>query len=116
MRFLVIVAVVLTGVTVAFAQQGTYVEEGGSTEAARSQAAPPVPLPREETPCQFGPITKRITLDEVGAIIAASSTRREAWHAILARAEDEEVESLSFALNAPDDGLGDGLWCPEVSK
>ena len=71
MRLVVIVAVVLTRVAVAYAQQGNYVEEGGPTAAARSQAEPVLPAPREATPCRFGPITKRINWDEIWAIMDA---------------------------------------------
>jgi hypothetical protein len=113
MKLVVIIAVVLTGVAVADAQQGNYVPRGGATAAARSQAEPVQPIPREETPCKFGPITKRITLDEVSEIMYASPTRREAWNAILARPENPQLEPVSFAIAAPDDGLGDGLHCPE---
>jgi hypothetical protein len=108
----VIFGVALAGVTVAFAQQD-YVSgyESRSTEATPSQSPPP-PLPPISKPCLFGPITKRITWDDLFAIIRESSTRREAWYAILARPEDEDAEPLPFGLKAPDDGLRDGLVCP----
>jgi len=121
MRLPIVFGVVLAGVTVAFVHksalaQGDFVGNlGGSTEAAQSQAAPAVPPPPttpELRPCTFGPITKRITLDDVEAIIRASPTRRAAWYAILAREEDEEAAPLNFAVTSEDDGLGDGLVCP----
>ncbi len=110
MRLLVVFGVVLTGAIVAFAQEdvGNF-GEGGSTEAAKSQAAPP-PNPY---PCHFGPITKRITQGDVSDIILDSPTLRAAWYAILARPEDEGAEPYGFILRVPDDGLGDGLVCPE---
>lgn len=64
-------------------------------------------------PCRFGPITLRIDFDVMEAVIWESSTRREAWHAILALEEDPEIEPLTFAVASEDDGLGDGLVCPE---
>jgi len=79
---------------------------------APPSATPPTPL-RGETPCHFGPITKRITRDDLGWIIAESPTPRAAWKFILARPEDERAEPLGFAISAPDDGLGDGLVCPD---
>ncbi len=113
MRLLVVFGAVLAGVTVAFAQEdvGDY-GEGGSTEAAQSQAAAPV----LRNPCHFGPITKRITPDDLFAIIRESPTSRAAWYVILARPEDEEAEPFSFELDGPDDGLGDGLVCPDESS
>ena len=57
----------------------------------------------------------RIDIYDVEAIIQATSTRREAWHAILALEDDPEVAPIMFKLVAPDDGLGDGLVCPEES-
>jgi len=60
-------------------------------------------------------ITKRIELDGVGAIIVASSTRRAAWYAILAREDDEAAAPLTSAVAASDNGLGDGLVCPDES-
>lgn len=120
MRVQIVFGVVLTGVIVVCSQEvasAQAVEElGESTEAAQSQSAPPVPPPnptRRAFPCHFGPITKRITHDEVEAIISASPTRRAAWHAILAREDDETVEPFTFYVAATDDGLGDGLVCLE---
>src|SRR5262245_56681420 len=113
-------ALVLAGVTVAFAEGGDYVEPdagdfvgnlGESSEAAKPQTAPPVPPPNPY-PCHFGPITKRITQNDVSAIIVASPTIRAAWKFILARPDDPGAEPYGFGLNAPDDGLGDGLVCP----
>ncbi len=115
MKVMIVFVLVLTGVTVAFAQEGDLIPNlGASTEAAQSQEAPPAPPPNPN-PCHFGPITKRISRDDFGAIIAASPTRRAAWYAILAREDDEEAEPFGFILHAPDDGLGDGLVCPEES-
>ena len=42
-----------------------------------------------------------------------SPTRREGWYAILAREDDEGTAPLTVA--ADDDGLGDGLACPDES-
>jgi len=79
---------------------------------------PPVSPPgatREERPCRFGPITKRIALDDVEAIVLTSPTRREGWYAILAREDDEGAAPLTFPAAADDDGLGNGLACPDES-
>src|SRR5262245_28471499 len=111
-RLPVACALVLIGVTVALAQDDVRNYRGGSTKAAQSQAASQSPLP-SPTPCHFGPITKRITADDVGEIIRTSPTRRAAWSFILARPEDEGAEPfVGLILYAPDDGLGDGLVCP----
>ena len=119
MRPLVVFGVVLTGAIVAFAQERACAQGdlgrglGGSTEAAQSQAALPVPPPSAtpERPCRFGPITKRITRDDAEAIIQTAPTRRAAWYALLAREEDYEAAPITFAVWAEDDGLGDGLVC-----
>ncbi len=127
MRLLVVVfGVVLAGVTVAFAQQDAFAQQGdlvedlgGSTEATQSQAATPVPPPpsaQANWPCRFGPITKRIKFEDAEEIIWGAPTRRAAWYAILAREEDEGAEPLKFYVAASDDGLGDGLVCPDKSS
>ena len=114
-RVPIIFGVVLAGVTVASAQQGDVKNyEGGSTEAAQSQV-PPVPPP-DPYPCHFGPIIKRINQNDMTEIILDSPTLGAAWYAILARPEDEEAEPLGFKINAPDDGLGDWLVCPDESS
>ncbi len=87
---------------------------GGPTEAAQpAQPAeePPVTVP--SPPCHFGPITIRIRLEDLRVIQRNSSTPREAWNEILAREDDPEAQEILFELPAPDDGLGDGLVCPE---
>lgn len=129
MRALLVFAfAVFSGVAAAFA--GDYVDpdlEGPAQDefesipdfggpAEPSQAAPAEAPPRTAPspwPCHFGPITMRISLDDVEAIIMATATRREAWNAILAREDDPEAEEITFRLAASDDGLGDGLACPE---
>src|SRR5262245_42472180 len=113
LRLVVGFALVLTGAKVAFAQQGDVGGYGGgSTDAARSLPVPPPTPTPQLRPCSFGPITRRVALDDVEAIIQASPTRRAAWYAILALEEDEEVAPLNFAVTSEDDGLGDGLVCP----
>jgi hypothetical protein len=124
MRFLVIVAVVLTGVTFPVVQDGAFAQEGSYVsidqgDSAQSQEAPPASPPSatvDPWPCYFGPITKRITFEDAEAIVLAAPTRREGWYALLAWEENEEIEPRSFTLPASDDGLGDGLVCPAVSQ
>jgi hypothetical protein len=116
--FLVAAAVAVADDRVLVPDLGGYVEQDAGENAAapdRSGSPPPAQLPiaREPTPCMFGPVTRRITWDEIWAIMGATPTRREAWRAILARPDDPEAEPLSFGINAVDDGLGDGLVCPQ---
>lgn len=113
---LVFTFAVFIGVARAFG--GDYVDVDGPPQSAQPAETPPV-QPQSpmytDWPCHFGPITKRIRLEDVRAIIMESPSRRAAWHTILAREDDPETEEITFELAASDDGLGDGLVCPEES-
>lgn len=114
---LVFTLTVFIGVSRAFA--GDYDDADGPPESTQPAEAPPA-QPRGpeaiERPCYFGPITMRIDFAEVETIIRTTETRRAAWNAIVARADDPEAKEITFAVSAPDDGLGDGLVCPGSSR
>lgn len=109
--------VTLLGAGLAVAEEPELVPDfGGSTESVQPPATPARTSPsptHTDWPCRFGPITMRIESATVNAIIQTTSTRREAWYAVLALEDDPQVAPLTFELASDDDGLGDGLVCPE---